>query len=71
MNSNSSRSLSDSPWFWAALFAIAALGGLWAIQNKHVARQTRLERMDQTRVRVMIEKSGGEAPVLAPPESTP
>jgi hypothetical protein len=52
---------SDSPWFWAYLFAVAALIGLALINPKYAQRQAQLERQFEGR-----QGSAGAAP--APPE---
>ena len=44
--------LAESPWFWAALFAVTALAALAAIGPKHALRQERLIRMNAARERV-------------------
>ncbi len=51
--------LSDSPWFWAYLFATAALVALYLASPRYVDRQPQLERQFSAR------QSGGQAVVGA------
>ncbi len=43
------RPFSDSPWFWAYLFAVAALIGLALIGPKYSERQAQMERQFEGR----------------------
>ena len=53
--------LTDSPWFWALLFSVVALGGMATLvfSGWYGKRQTRLERQYQARERV-AEKINAE-----------
>lgn len=68
-----SRKLADNPWFWVALFGGVGLLGVVLIGPKFAARWSRVERMQETRERVAIEKAqraaAGTADVKV--ESTP
>lgn len=50
--------LSDSPWFWAYLFATAAIVGLALINPKFERRQAQIERQYQGRSRAEQVKKG-------------
>ena len=50
--------LSDSPWFWAYLFATSALIGLALINPKFERRQAQIERQFQGRSRAEQVKAG-------------
>ena len=54
MNSHTSPPLTDSPWFWALLFSLVALGGMAVLvfSGWYGKRQTRLELQYQARYRV-------------------
>jgi hypothetical protein len=54
------RPLSDSPWFWTYLFAMAALIGLALIGPKFAARQAHIERQYQGRQRAAQLVQGQE-----------
>lgn len=54
------RSFSDSPWFWAYLFATAALVALALIGPKFAARQAQIEREFQGRQRAAQSIQGQE-----------
>lgn len=43
------RAATDSPWFWAMLFACAALVGLVVIAPKYTVRHDNIQRQDQGR----------------------
>jgi hypothetical protein len=43
------RAVTDSPWFWAMLFACAALVGLVVIAPKYTVRHDNIQRQDQGR----------------------
>ncbi|MBI2827184.1 MAG: hypothetical protein HYX69_21135 [Planctomycetia bacterium] len=60
-----SRPLTDSPFFWMAIFAVAGLVALTAIAPKYARRQARMERMGQTRERVARGGPGTVAPAAA------
>src|SRR5262245_7525511 len=55
-----SRSMTDSPWFWAYLFTTAALIALALISPKFAARQAQIEREFQGRQRVAQNVHGQE-----------
>ena len=50
--------LSDSPWFWAALFAAMALIALVAMSGKYSRRQANIEQKFQARERVAWNQAG-------------
>jgi hypothetical protein len=54
MNSQARSPLTDSPWFWALLFSLVALGGMAVLtfSGWYGKRQTRLELQYQARYRV-------------------
>jgi hypothetical protein len=54
------RPLTDSPWFWAYLFATAALIALALIGPKFAARQAQIEREFQGRQRATQQTHGHE-----------
>ena len=54
------RPITDSPWFWAYLFATAALVGLALIGPKFAARQAQIEREYQGRQRATQVALGAE-----------
>ena len=55
-----SRPITDSPWFWAYLFATAALIALALIGPKFAARQAQIEREFQGRQRAAQNMRGQE-----------
>ena len=64
--------ITESPWFWLALFGGVSLLGVMVIGPKWVLRTARIERMQGTRERVALERaqSGVAAPVASSqPES--
>jgi len=71
------RKLADNPWFWVALFGGVGLVGVMLIGPKFTARWSRVERMQETRERVAIERAqksaAGTADVKseATPAATP
>ena len=52
--------MTDSPWFWAYLFATAGLIGLALIGPKYAARQAQIEREYQGRQRAAQNLQGQE-----------
>jgi hypothetical protein len=54
------RPITDSPWFWAYLFATTALICLALIGPKFAARQAQIEREFQGRQRVAQQTHGQE-----------
>ena len=52
--------MSESPWFWACLFASAGLMALMAVGPKYGDRQLLEERKAQGRMRAAEHASGGE-----------
>lgn len=50
--------LTDSPWFWAALFAAVALVALVAMSGKYGRRQATIEQKYQARERLAWEEAG-------------
>src|SRR5438132_7671870 len=57
---SASRSMTDSPWFWAYLFTTAALIALAVIGPKFAARQAQIEREFQGRQRAAQNIQGQE-----------
>jgi hypothetical protein len=57
---STSRPITDSPWFWAYLFATAALIALALIGPKYAARQAQIEREFQGRQRAAESAQGRE-----------
>ena len=55
--------LSESPWFWAYLFATAALVALFLIGPKYERRQPQLERQFSARQRAGQVSVGPNGPV--------
>ena len=52
--------ISESPWFWACLFASVGLLALWAMGPKYGSRQLKEEQKAQGRMRAAERASGGE-----------
>ena len=52
--------ITDSPWFWACLFASFGLLALWAIGPKYGSRQLREEHKAQGRLRAAEQVAQGE-----------
>ena len=50
--------LTESPWFWAALFALMALVALVAMSGKYGQRQANIEQKYQARERMAWEEAG-------------
>jgi hypothetical protein len=59
--SSAARPITDSPWFWAYLFATAALIALALIGPKFASRQAQIEREFQGRQRV-AQRAHGQQP---------
>jgi hypothetical protein len=57
------RPITDSPWFWAYLFATAALIALALMGPKYSARQAQIEREFQGRQRAAQSLHGQEPSV--------
>lgn len=55
------RPITDSPWFWGYLFAVAALIALALMGPKYAARQAQIEREFQARQRA-VQQAGGQEP---------
>jgi hypothetical protein len=53
--------ITDSPWFWACLFASAGLFVLWYFSGQYAERQLRIERQGQARMRAQEIAADGEA----------
>lgn len=53
--------VTDSPWFWACLFASAGLVVLWYFSGQYEQRQLRIERQGQARMRAAEIAAEGEA----------
>ena len=58
--SNARSPISESPWFWACLFASVGLMALWSMGPKYGNRQLLEERKAQGRMRAAEHASGGE-----------
>jgi hypothetical protein len=54
---SSRSSLAENPWLWVALFGGMGLVGVMLIGPKFTARWSRVERMQETRERVAIERA--------------
>jgi hypothetical protein len=50
----------DSPWFWACVFATAGLVVLWYFGGQYEQRQLRIERQGQARMRAVEIAAEGE-----------
>lgn len=66
--SSTPRRWSDSPWFWAYLFGMGALGAILLATPKFSVRQAHIEREYQGRTRA-AQNLNGQEPSL--PMSTP
>ena len=64
---NSQPPLTDSPWFWALMFSLVALGGMAVLvfSGWYGKRQTRLERQYQARTRVAEKINAENNPAAA------
>jgi hypothetical protein len=63
--------MTDSPWFWACLFAAAALIGLALISSKYGKRQAQIEREFQGRQRAAQNVQGQSSDIpLSTPDQT-
>src|SRR5262245_45527972 len=58
MSSPARPPITDSPWFWVALFSLIGLIGLVAISGQYGKRQSRLERQYQARERISTDTVG-------------
>lgn len=58
--------LSDSPWFWAYLFATAGLVALWLASGKYSVRQGQIERQFQAREEARLAQGGKPAKLPVP-----
>jgi hypothetical protein len=58
-------SVTDSPWFWAAIFGLFALAGLAAISPKFLVRQSRLDVKHAGREEAWRSRTAGEPAALA------
>lgn len=65
----SRRSLADLPSFWVALFTGFALVTTMAVERRFATRQTRLERMADSR-EIVRRRSLGEVEIAAPDDAT-
>lgn len=61
--------ITESPWFWLALFGGVGLLGVMVIGPKWVLRTARIERMQGTRERVAQERAQGGG-VVTPVDSS-
>ena len=57
---NAKPPVTDSPWFWACLFASAGLLVLWYFSGQYAQRQLRIERQGQARMRAVEIAANGE-----------
>lgn len=67
-------SLAENPWLWVALFGGVGLLGVVLIGPKFAARWSRVERMQETRERVAIERAqqaAAEGTAVAKTEAPP
>ena len=64
--------ITESPWFWLALFGGVGLLGVMVIGPKYAVRTARIERMQGTRERVAMERAQGTVAANAqtPPAET-
>jgi hypothetical protein len=62
--------ITDSPWFWAALFSLMGLAALVAIGGKYGRRQSGMERRYQARERVAVAGPEGAAAESPRPYAT-
>lgn len=58
--------ITESPWFWLALFGGVGLLGVMVIGPKWVLRTSRIERMQGTRERVAQERARGSDATASP-----
>jgi hypothetical protein len=58
---NAKPFVTDSPWFWACLFASAGLVVLWYFSGQYAQRQLRIERQGQARLRAVEIAADGQA----------
>lgn len=58
--------ITESPWFWLALFGGVGLLGVMVIGPKWVLRTSRIERMQGTRERVALERARGSEAAASP-----
>lgn len=59
--------VTDSPWYWVGLFALAALVGMIAIGPKFYRRQEVLQQKSQAREQVWRDRVEGATPPDASP----
>lgn len=64
-------SLAESPWFWLSLFGGMGILAVVVIGPKYTARIARVERMQQTRERIAIERATADLRPAATSPSNP
>ena len=64
-------SLAESPWFWLSLFGGMGILAVVVIGPKYTARVARVERMQQTRERIAIERATADLRPAATSRSNP
>jgi hypothetical protein len=58
--SRDAKTITESPWFWATLFAAAALVGLTMVGPKYLERQSKLEQRFQARKQMYADRLAGK-----------
>ena len=58
--------VTDSPWFWVAVFCAAGVMFLLAIWPQYAARQRRLEMQFRARQEILERQAAGETAARAP-----